>query len=473
MSLSPEDINVLIVRHLQESNFTHTAYIFENEADIDYSNYSFHPQALISILQKGMLYMQLEKGLNERARNDHSPSSVISSVFAAVIGQDPLPKPHQKSKSASISTNSSIINVAKERALLTIENQDIISYNLHDNEVSCGMWTSDGRLFATGSADATAIIWSVSESGFCNHAVLDHATQHNRTNKEVVSVCWNHNGTLLATGCSDGIARLWLADGTLKFVLAAHSQPVYTVSFSPDGQYLLTGSGDSSVISWNVHTGQKQQIFNFHSQKTLDIDWFDNSTFAFCTEDSKIIICVLGIPRPIFELSGHTGAVNEIAWDPSKKYLASCSDDKTIRIWFPFEKDQWFSLEGHTLEVYTIEWVPQRKNSYILASGGFDSSVRVWDVQKRTCLYIINDHSDCIYSITFSPNGINFLTGGKDNVVNVYRTNSGTKVAKCNTNGSVFGVYWNPKGNLVSICQNDSSVSFLKTSQLQTVLEQL
>ena len=56
-------------------------------------------------------------------------------------------------------------------------------------------------------------------------------------------------------------------------------------------------------------------------------------------------------------------SVNTIKWDPSKKYLASCSDDKTAKIWIQKEEKPYRSFEQHKKEIYTLRWSPTGQGS--------------------------------------------------------------------------------------------------------------
>lgn len=65
-AVSSEDINFLVYRYLQESGFVHSAFTFSNESLVLKSSVSVTlaehvpPGALISVVQKGLLYLQVE-----------------------------------------------------------------------------------------------------------------------------------------------------------------------------------------------------------------------------------------------------------------------------------------------------------------------------------------------------------------------------------------------------------------------------
>ena len=67
------------------------------------------------------------------------------------------------------------------------------------------------------------------------------------------------------------------------------------------------------------------------------------------------------IPNPEFRkihCIGHTNEVNAIKWDPQGNFLASCSDDMTLKIWNMKQDSCVHDLSAHSKEIYTIKWSP-------------------------------------------------------------------------------------------------------------------
>ena len=70
-----------------------------------------------------------------------------------------------------------------------------------------------------------------------------------------MSVSFSPDGQTLASGSADGSIRIWdVADGSPLCVLKGHDSSVNSVSYSPDGQTLASGSGDMTIRLWNVGT---------------------------------------------------------------------------------------------------------------------------------------------------------------------------------------------------------------------------
>jgi len=87
--------------------------------------------------------------------------------------------------------------------------------------------------------------------------------------------------------------------------------------------------------------------------------------------------------KQVAELRGHTSCVNSVAFHPSGKYLASGSNDKTIRIWDVNTQQQVAELSpivpGQRIRVTSVAFDPTGK---YLASGFNDCPVRIWDVSE-------------------------------------------------------------------------------------------
>lgn len=89
-------------------------------------------------------------------------------------------------------------------------------------------------------------------------------------------------------------------------MLNRHRGPIFSLKWNKKGEYLLSGSVDKTAIIWNAKSGEVEQVFEFHTAPTLDVDWKDDTSFATCSTDKMIYVCELGKPRPVKTFQGHT-----------------------------------------------------------------------------------------------------------------------------------------------------------------------
>ncbi|VDK42270.1 unnamed protein product [Taenia asiatica] len=133
----------------------------------------------------------------------------------------------------------------------------------HGNEVNAIKWDPNGELLASCSDDRTLKVWDMN-SDQCIHDLQGHA-------KEIYTIKWSPTGPgtaypnaqlWLASASFDSTVRLWdVTTGTCRQTLQRHTEPVYSVAFSPDGRYLATGSFDQCVHIWNVDVSVTSTMF--------------------------------------------------------------------------------------------------------------------------------------------------------------------------------------------------------------------
>ncbi|XP_056320746.1 F-box-like/WD repeat-containing protein TBL1X [Danio aesculapii] len=501
MSITSDEVNYLVYRYLQESGFSHSAFTFGIESHISQSNINgtlVPPAALVSVLQKGLQYVEAEISINEDGTVfDGRPIeslSLIDAVMPDVVHsrqqafRDKLSQ-HQGSSNTSAAPSHTSSNgetpvngdqngthTHNDDVEMEVEGEAQIPPSKatvlrgHESEVFICAWNPVCDLLASGSGDSTARIWNLIESS-STQLVLRHCIREGGqdvpSNKDVTSLDWNSDGTLLATGSYDGFARIWTKDGNLSSTLGQHKGPIFALKWNKKGNSILSAGVDKTTIIWDAHTGEAKQQFPFHSAPALDVDWQNNSTFASCSTDMCIHVCRLGSERPLKTFQGHTNEVNAIKWDPSGMLLASCSDDMTLKIWSMKQDSCVHDLQAHNKEIYTIKWSPTGTGSnnpnanILLASASFDSTVRLWDVEHGVCTHTLTRHQEPVYSVAFSPDGKFLASGSFDKCVHIWDTASGSLVNSYRGTGGIFEVCWNSVGDKVGASASDGSVCVL------------
>ena len=155
--------------------------------------------------------------------------------------------------------------------------------------------------------------------------------------------------------------------GAFIQTLRGHTDNVFSVAFSPDGNTLASGSVDDTIKIWNARTG------------------------AF-----------------IQTLSGHKNTVFSVAFSPDGNTLASGSLDDTIKIWNARTGAFIQTLRGHTSYITSVAFSPDGNT---LASGSYDTTIKIWNAKTGAYIRTLSGHTHNVESVAFSPNGNTIVSG--------------------------------------------------------------
>jgi transducin (beta)-like 1 len=380
---------------------------------------------------------------------------------------------------------SNSVNV--EDAALAAKPEEVLQLMEHHSEVFMCAWNLVfTNLIATGSGDATARIWEMNDvyanAGLKSCIELPHGLESgDRRKKDVTTLEWSSDGLLLATGSYDGFARVWDRNGTLVHTLRGHQGPIFSLKWNRRGNFLLSGSYDKTIIVWNLLNGngssdEKENATHFiehqfkhHEAPALDVDWKDDTTFASCSSDRTVHIYNVNVDSPTKVYTGHTDEVNAVKWSPSGKYLASCSDDCTAKVW-EIDSDRagpLYDFVSHDQEIYTIKWSPTGPGSsnsskqLLLATASFDGSIRLWNMSDGSCFGYFNRHRDSVYSVAFSPSGDFLASGSLAGQMYIWDVSEGLCIKSFKGKGDIFEVAWNKQETRVAACFSSNVVALI------------
>jgi len=151
-----------------------------------------------------------------------------------------------------------------------------------------------------------------------------------------------------------------------------------------------------------------------------------------------------------WNLRGHRRGLTGIDFRFDGAMIATCSLDRTVRLWDPRAGEQIRCLMGgHRDWVRAVAFSPDGK---LLASAGDDGAIRLWDPESGERKYRLHGHEDWVRGLTWSPDGRIVVSGGRDGAVCLWEVSSLQQLARLGPfEGGISRIAFDPQGQWLAV----------------------
>jgi WD40 repeat protein len=285
-------------------------------------------------------------------------------------------------------------------------------------------------------------------------------------------IAFSPSGSILASGSTDKTIKLWDTKSETEIAtLTGHSSQVAALAFSGDGKRIASGGTDGSIRVWDVASvpAQGRTIQESRADWTLAVAFSPIENFlATGHELGNLLIWDLEFdtstsldPRVY---SGVVGSVRTLAYSPNGKLLAAGNEfpGRAIEFWDPAKQKVVSRFHGHKMAIYSVAFSHDGKS---LASASLDDTVRVWTLKSGRTRLVLR-HDDSVYAVACSRDGM-LASGGQDGAVRLWNLDDGKQIRTISAhNGDVRAVAFSADGKLLASAGKDNAVRLWQVAKV-------
>lgn len=302
------------------------------------------------------------------------------------------------------------------------------------NQVTCAEVSEDSSLLSAGFSDSSVHVWTMNPNRLKGMKSVSDLTTIDREADDVLVRMMDERSSQESKQ------------------LLGHSGPIYSTTFSPDKNYLLSCSEDATIRLWSLQTWSSVVCYKGHTFPVWDVKFSPHGYyFASCGHDRTVRLWATEYHQPLRIFVGHVSDVDCVHFHPNSHYIASGSSDRSVRLWDVANGACVRFMTGHKGPIHALAF---SNDGRFLASASADKRVLMWDIAHGHLLAELKGHTDMIYTLTFSRDGTILASGGIDCSVRLWDVNklfeefdiedlniSHTPTIKSNTENLMLGVY--------------------------------
>ncbi|MCL2801821.1 MAG: hypothetical protein FWD28_08710, partial [Treponema sp.] len=248
--------------------------------------------------------------------------------------------------------------------------------------------------------------------------------------------------------------KLWdISSGQEIRIFSGHTWRVDSVSFSPDGRQIISGSGDRTIKLWDVITGREIRTFLGHARGVDSVSFSpDGRQIVSGSIDGIIKLWDAATGREIRTFTGHSSIVNSVMFSSDGRQILSCSQDSNIKLWDANTGREIRTFSGHSLTVRTAMFTPDGRQ---ILSSSYDGTIKIWDVATGRENRTFFEES---WHAILSPDGMHILSS-IGHIVTLRDISTGIEIKRFTSNATAIeAVAYNTSNKQIVTSANDKII---------------
>jgi RNA polymerase sigma factor (sigma-70 family) len=282
---------------------------------------------------------------------------------------------------------------------------------LFPSEAQCVAYAPDGKLLAVGSADCFVRLIDLTP-GKGARLLVGHGPGEDRFSKGVREVAFGRDGRTLTSRGSDKTTRVW--DVAAGKELRKLPEGPGRLAVSADGRLEARAvEGDAKALRlWDTRTDREVRRLA-HDDEVGKVAFSpDGKLLAAAVgplqKPCAIVLWEVEGGRKVGTLTGHTARVFAVAFAADGKTLASGGYDRTLRLWDVGAAKQRHPAQRLPSPVYQVLFA---RDGRTLFSRGAENRLRPWDVATGKERRTADGPDNYVWSVAFSPDGRRVASG--------------------------------------------------------------
>jgi eukaryotic-like serine/threonine-protein kinase len=211
----------------------------------------------------------------------------------------------------------------------------------------------------------------------------------------------------------------------LRQTLTGHNKDVNSITFSPDGRMLASGSNDGTVKLWDAQTEELKQTFEASGHEVVSTAFSpDGRSLAIAMVSSGgdgIVIIRDSQTAEVKQKMAETN-IQAVAFSPDSNTLAIANISGSLKLWDVVSGKVKQTLEGQDIQTHAVAFSP---DGMMVAGGGFGNTVKLWGLPTGTLKQALAGHDNEILAVAFSPDGKTLASGSYDGTVKFWNAETG------------------------------------------------